>query len=491
MISTGRLAGFSAAEDVSLCDHRMNYDRREVLILTAQAAAGLTLPSSHVSSAKAADDSQPDTTRLLEAIARATPGGRVKIDGRKIISAGRSFIDVRRSDPHPAAITLQGPVTLEGPGSIEVSQPDKSVIQVLNARSPVEGVVVRDLTLKQPPSSIVGRSGLTDDYFALRFWGTRNCTAQNVTFDQCELALTFQFGPATYPNRASVANRSFGCRGDSIRFMGLQLFGEQQGSHVGHIFRGGRAGDRAAAHGIRLTGYDFAPCVGNEVSDHTLSRFLTGLSLQSYSQENTVVLTAHDCQQGAQVLRQANIDAVPMRNKVDLTAIGGEYGLYDDGGSHNAFTVDISDFASHGIYASDGGRRLGFARGNSYRGRIRASDRGRNARGAQIHSSDTHLDLDIDGAHQLAFGLLATGDHLTGRVRVTGCRTGVHLGGSDGKLTLQASASGSALVVHGNGNVIDCGIVGDVIVAGRRNVLRGRVDGDVSVTEGNDVSGLS
>lgn len=277
-------------------------------------------------------------------------------------SAGTQHTDPNSSDPDPAAVyisTSNQVIDGRGGGTIEVDTPDKSVFHIVNDTEAdrVTNTVIRDITLGQPYSTIIS-AGLTDDYFTLRFEGTEGCGAENVRFLPCELALTFQFSQTvSYSDRASKRNWSRNCFAPSVAFMGLQLFGEQGGVHTGHIFNGvdSDGTSRAAAHGVRLNGFDFAPCIDNIVTDHSVSRFLNGLSLQTYVRRNDISLIARDCQNGCQLPRQADRDSVQMQNRIKVTTYQGDYGIYDQGGRDNEFEVNIVEPAVYGIEAVNSG----------------------------------------------------------------------------------------------------------------------------------------
>lgn len=277
-------------------------------------------------------------------------------------SAGTQHTDPNSSDPDPAAVyisTSNQVIDGRGGGTIEVDTPDKSVFHIVNDTEAdrVTNTVIRDITLGQPYSTIIS-AGLTDDYFTLRFEGTEGCGAENVRFLPCELALTFQFTQTvSYSDRASKRNWSRNCFAPSVAFMGLQLFGEQGGVHTGHIFNGVDADgtSRAAAHGVRLNGFDFAPCIDNIVTDHSVSRFANGLSLQTYVRRNDISLIARDCQNGCLLPRQADRDSVQMQNRIKLTTYQGDYGIYDQGGRDNEFEVNIVEPTVYGIEAVNAG----------------------------------------------------------------------------------------------------------------------------------------
>jgi hypothetical protein len=201
-----------------------------------------------------------------------------------------------------------------------------------------------------------------------------------------------------------------------------------------------------------------------------------------------VEVRARDCQNGASIVRSANAGSAASHNAVRLITQGGDYGLYDDGGSYNTYDVDILDPGRRGINATDGGAIRGLATGNLYRGRVRKTTAGSTTRLAQLDGPDTRIDLDLEGSGtasgDTAFGLVSTGSNLNGAVRARNCQVGVQLGGARGRVSVRTSSCGTDLVITSTARnlVVDCDCAGNVVVSpGARNiVLIGRVGGRVT-----------
>lgn len=302
--------------------------------------------------------------------------------------------------------------------------------------------------------------------------------------------------------RGSFRNISRNCTAKNVRFMFMQLFGEQGGIHVGHSATG-LANDgvsRGSAHGLRLIGYPFAPCENNRVEGHTYSYFSNGLSVQQYVRSNVVSITAEDCQNGISINRAGDTtlamgdytaaEGTPKGNLFTLIARDCDVGVYDDGGSYNTHIVNIAAAKQRGIFLSSPLGIAGLSIGNKFIGTIRCDG----SRAVEINGPNTSIDLDIvgGGVGITEYGLLCSADRLTGAVRVSECTNAVRLSGHNGRLNVTVSGgSTDALVLVGNNNVIACNIDGNVTITGSGNTLTGRVSGTISNTgTGNDLSGI-
>ncbi len=539
--------------------------------------------------------------RLQLAIGKAA-GRELVMPQSYVVAAGRKWSNSGAPDPEPAAIPVTVSdivITGEGTGRVRVDTADKSVFHIVN---PIEGrrptnVVIRDFARLAQPQRVLGHSGLSDDYFIVRFEGAHRCAVENVTLSG-SLGITFQFAqtisysrprnfdgagaisvaantvalaahgvstgqavvlaaptPGTgvvpggvvanreyfairvdedtlklaetqvdamegkaldikangsgklclwRPLRASSQNSSHACNHPACSFLFLQLAGEQDGLHSEHRADGLDAdgAGRAGGSGIRLTGFNFAPCRNNRLHGNSVSRFANGLSLQHFVSNNEIDHTSLDCQNGALVVRQAKgssewgswsaADATSQGNKIHLTASGGEYGVYDDGGANNEWFVDIRDSGNTAIFLSDGGRAAGVSTANSFRGVIRRPG----LRGADIRGTNTTVDLDIqgNGAGSTQFGLLCSGEDIRGAVRVAGATVGVQLNGNGGSLNVKIRNCGTALVVNGSNIVLMCDIDGDVVLGTKSSniTLVGRINGKITNAGArNDVSQLT
>lgn len=415
-----------------------------------------------------------------------------------LTSAGAANANYAISDPDPSAFVMTTAKRIDGLGKgvITLSAGLKSIFQFAGPVDVnVDGAVVKDITLLQPRHADIGASGLSDDYSAIRFEAAKNSRAENITFTECDVALTFQFSQtvAGYADRSSKTNYSNNVRSLKTGFMGLQLFGEQGGIHTNHNLYGLAIDDtsRAVASGVRLTGFSFASVKNNVVTGHIVNHFANGLTLQSYATDNTVSLTAIDCANGAQVVRQTTAAECQTGNAVTLITIGGNYGLYDDGGSYNVFDINATGFATRGILATNGGAISGLALGNTYRGTIQAPAAGSTVRLAQIENTNSRVDLKLKGTGSTGtdtgFGLLCTGTGLSGIVDVSDCQIGVQLssGADNANLSVKASACSTALLVASAANNIVADISGNVTISGNTNVISGNITGNLTVS-GND-----
>jgi hypothetical protein len=430
----------------------------------------------------------------------ATTGAKLIPNGTFNVSGGAVNPNPAISDPEPSALTVTASnVTIEGSGSIVGTQADKGIVHVKNATegSRPTNVVVRDITVGQAYGDPAA-SGLNDDYFSLRFEGSRQCRVESVTFLPCELGITFQFTQTVaYSDRTSKRNVSTNCIAPSVAFMFLQLFGEQSGVHTGHTAYGVDADgtSRAAAHFIRLIGFSFAECLDNIVSG-TGTRFLTGLSLQGYASRNQIDIVSNDCTQGCNVSRQTTAAEVQKNNQIKLTTYLGDYGLYDDGGSYNQFELDIVDPIIRGINATNGGAISGLATGNSYKGKIRKTTTGGTARLAVLGGNETTIDLDLEGngstGSDTQYGLLTTGGAYYGRVSAKDCQIGVQLGHVGGTLFVDTANCGTDLVIAAAASnlTVYCNCTGNVAIAsGATNIkLIGYVGGTVTNSAGAETN---
>lgn len=537
----------------------------------------------------------------IDNVARRSGQRNLSLPQHYKVDAGLKHSDPRTSDPDPSAFRLAGSnyaISGDGSGTIEVDIPDKSIFHFVNpspANRP-KNVILRDFeNVKQPYSRYDQRSGLTDDYFAVRFEATETCRAENLHFDSPELALTFQYaqtvlyakanqfnagaavnvaantitvnahdiatgdkvqvrknGAASAPQgivigqsyygiridsnriklatsranarsgkaidlkssgsgqlvvssfrRGSFRNRSANCTGQNVRYMFLQLFGEQGGVHSGHRASGLAASGkgRAPGHGVRFAGYPFAPCEGNFVSGHMFTRFANGFSLQQFSRSNQGSVTAVDCQNGISVARTTDgtltmgdytaAEATPQGNVMILVARDCDFGIYDDGGSHNSYDVNIFGAKQKGIYLSDGGGVEGLATGNKYVGNVRTTGK----RAVEIKGPNTTVDLDISGGgiSVTDYGLLCTANGLRGSIKVQNCTEGLRISGNNARLTVRVTNTRTALVINGDGCIVDCDIDGDVIIGGNNNKLTGTVRGTITLggsPKNNDLSNV-
>jgi hypothetical protein len=310
-----------------------------------------------------ADTNAARRTQLQAAVDAAT-NRSLAATGTREVSSGDQFFDTGNSDPDGwAAVITDSNLVIdgEGGGSIIVDTADKGVFHIVNGGAEANrptNVTIRGLTLGQPYSTIIG-AGLTDDYFVVRFDGCAGCVAENLIFAPCELVGTFHYSPSSYTDRASKDNFSHNWYAPSVAFMGLQLFGEQSGVHTGHRFHGIDADgeSRAQAHGIRFTGFDFAPVQDNRVTDHVIARFTNGLSLQTNVARNTISATITDCQNAAHLPKQATRAVVQTQNRIEVTTNIGDYGIYDEGGKNNSFVLNAMQPVIYGIEASNPGAK--------------------------------------------------------------------------------------------------------------------------------------
>lgn len=456
-----------------------------------------------------------DDTASLETAIENSRGKRLIIARGYRVAAGKRYFSDTIPDPHSAALTIKSGMILDGNGSglISCSTPDKSVIEVYNGMTPVSGVQIKNVHLSQLDSSILGdgkNHGLTDDYFALRFNGASYCDAENIIIETCSLGVTFQFNQYAMPRRdpllrASHNNKSRKITIKRCTYMGLQLGGEAEGTHTEYTIVGksrfGRG--RASTHGIRLIGYNNmaseksvnAICQNNKVTGHVIRGFANALSIQQWVRNNLVSLTSRDCRFGINITRQPEkspygnpSDATAQQNDISIDHNGGDYGIHNDGGSNNRFTVAISDTTLRGIYEAPSRSTPGLSNGNAYRGTIVRPGK----RGADLGGNDTTVDLDITGSgiETTDFGCVVSGIGAHGHLAVRNCKTGVQLTGTKAVLSVKVDRCTNAVVITGDGNTLDCDIDGNVIIAGNHNRISGRVRGHVSEVShavGNDV----
>jgi hypothetical protein len=480
-------------------------DRRTFLAAGTAAVAALTT-TRFFTQQHAADGSTDDRMPLAAALARGA-GKVILLPGRYIVSAGAVNPNPRVSDPEPSALIISASGTIidgEGTGEIEVDTADKTIFHVKNPSErsrPVGGAIRNFRRLTQPYGSPQA-SGLNDDYAVIRMEAARDWVIENIHVDRCEIAFSDHCAQTVaYTDRTARRNIVNGFTIAKCGYMGFQLFGCYDGSYTGLSAHGedSDGSSRAGAHGLRLVGFDFALCQGNEASG-VFERFANGLSIQNHAMHNRVEVRALDCQNGASIVRSADAASAAKHNTVRLITVGGDYGLFDDGGSYNSYEVDILNPGIRGINATRGGAIRGLATGNLYRGRIRKTTTGSTTRLAQLDGPDTRIDLDLEGngttSRDTAFGLVSTGRNLTGAVRARNCRIGVQLGGAGGRVSVRTTSCGTDLVIARTARnlVVDCDCSGNVVVSsGATNIaLTGRVAGRVTDSgTGTDLSNLN
>lgn len=287
--------------------------------------------------------------------------------GEFLSKAGAAWNNPTVSDPDSSAVYITAPTSIDGAGKgyiyvdpvgLEDSSP-KSALYIGNDTEVVSNVSIRNLKLFQPDSIHTSDSGLTDDYFTLRFNGTHGCVADNIYIESCNLGITFTFNQLhIVPDRSAIRNKSDGGYSPRVRFMYFQSFGEKGATHSNHRAYG-LALDNVgrASHMLRLTGFDFAPCIGNTYSNFTAEHFANGLSMQTHVRSCQGNITAIDCQNAVVVNRQATAAEVACENNFTVTATNCEYGIFDLGGRDNIWSITTSNNTNYGIEATNAGTK--------------------------------------------------------------------------------------------------------------------------------------
>jgi hypothetical protein len=380
---------------------------------------------------------------------------------------------------------------ITGNGTLKVTGLSEKVLGFSdNGAIPVENVHVKGLKFEQPHDPAMS-GGTNNNHFSLKFIGANNCRAENLTFNDVDLAFSVGYGSITLADRASYYCSADNLKGENIAGMGIQIFGSNHGTYKNMRFHGKSGTGRALFAGVRMTGYSFANNCNNLVNA-TIDSFNEGISIQCYSFNNNVDLSARNCDVGIQVHGASEgrtLADVSSGNSIKATIDGCVYGIYD-GGVNNIFDVNIENCTYRGIYQQNNGGISGMSKGSTFRGTVKNCD----DRLVDINGTHNNFDLVLigKGSSSTGFGFLCNGSYNSGKLVIDACSTGLRINGQYNSFQASINNCTTALYVAGDNNTINISTEGNVYLAGNNNVLRGYVGGTITNTgTRNDYSNLS